>query len=390
MHPVKAIIDSSATRIFISPSLLKKLELPHEPAFTSTQGLNDQVMMFARKSRKASLLVEYFEHLKPVDKSEVSVVPMKPYHLVLGLPWFKARNPEIECTKGRLTALRLQNSTQRAEFRESDRTSALPELSEENTIDRPPTDIQLLGATTFGHLSASEEEVEAFAIRLGEYEGFHGTSRGGRAEREGNQRMMNAQAGASAVVAAEVCHSHSIAMTATGSPKHYGSNYTTGVAYCDEPSDPANPGPLHITTLRKHATMEPSLMRIETDLDNVEMVTTDDRGRISEQYPTFVEVFMKKMTRQPAPYRQIDHAIDQEPDYKLQSWRIYNLPEFELKTLKCHIENNLAHCGRDRSVPLAVVSIVFAKDQDDGLQMYDDYQALNLCTVLNRDPLPQI
>jgi hypothetical protein len=95
MQRVKALIDCGATSICISPSLVRKPEMPHKPALTSTQGLNGQVMMSAKESRKASLLVQYFEHLKPVDESEVLVIPMKAYDLVLGLPWFKARNPEM-------------------------------------------------------------------------------------------------------------------------------------------------------------------------------------------------------------------------------------------------------------------------------------------------------
>ena len=43
------------------------------------------------ESRKASLLVQYFEHLEPVDESEVVVIPMKAYTLVLGLPWQQTR-----------------------------------------------------------------------------------------------------------------------------------------------------------------------------------------------------------------------------------------------------------------------------------------------------------
>jgi hypothetical protein len=78
-------------------------------------------MMSAKESRKASLLVQYFEHLKPVDKSEVLVVPMKAYDLVLGLPRIKARNPEIDWTNGGLTALRTQNGPQRAKIPEADR-----------------------------------------------------------------------------------------------------------------------------------------------------------------------------------------------------------------------------------------------------------------------------
>jgi len=120
MQQVKALIDCGATSIFISLSLLWKLELPHEPAFTSTQGLNGQVMMPATESQKASVLVQYFEHLKPVDKSEVLVIPMKPKDLVLGLPWFNARNPEIDWTKGRLIALQMPNGPQWAKIPEAD------------------------------------------------------------------------------------------------------------------------------------------------------------------------------------------------------------------------------------------------------------------------------
>jgi hypothetical protein len=35
----------------------------------------------------ASLLVQYFEHLKPVEESEVLISPVMAYNIVLGLPW---------------------------------------------------------------------------------------------------------------------------------------------------------------------------------------------------------------------------------------------------------------------------------------------------------------
>ena len=73
---------------------------------------------------------------------------------------------------------------------------------------------------------------------------------------ERNPRMLNARAGAAAVVAPEESHSDGVQMTATGSPRHEGRNWTTGVVYCDEPSDPANPGPLPISTPPTHATMQ--------------------------------------------------------------------------------------------------------------------------------------
>ena len=140
---VKALMDCGAAYIFISPSLLRKFGLPHEPAFTSTQGLNGEVIMSARESRKASLLVQYFKHLKPVDKSEVLVIPMKAYDLVQGLPWFKGRNPEIDWTKSPLTALRTPDGPQRGKIPEADRASPLLERGEEYTDDEPALDIQL-------------------------------------------------------------------------------------------------------------------------------------------------------------------------------------------------------------------------------------------------------
>jgi hypothetical protein len=62
-------------------------------------------MSHAKDSRKARLSVSYFEHKQPVDKSEVLIVPMRAYDLVLELPWFKARNPEIDWEAGKLLSL---------------------------------------------------------------------------------------------------------------------------------------------------------------------------------------------------------------------------------------------------------------------------------------------
>ena len=107
-------------------------------------------------------------------------------------------------------------------------------------------------ATAFDHLWASEEMVKAFAIWLGECQGLLGASLEGIIVGERNPRMLNARAGAAAGVAAEEWHSDGAWMTATGLPRQEGRNWTTGVVYCDEPSDPANPGPLPISTLPKY------------------------------------------------------------------------------------------------------------------------------------------
>jgi len=127
-------------------------------------------------------------------------------------------------------------------------------------------------------------------------------------------------------------------------------------------------------------------MRIGIDIDNVEMVTTDDGGRIPAQYQEFVEVFSKKKAETLPPHRQIDHTIDLEPDYKLPYGRIYNLWDFELKMLKAYIETNLANGLIQRLSSSAAAPILCAKKKDGGLLLCDDYRALNLGTVKNRYP----
>jgi hypothetical protein len=47
--------------------------------------------MMSVKSQNARLLVQYFEHLKPVDELESLVISMKAYNVVLGLPWKETR-----------------------------------------------------------------------------------------------------------------------------------------------------------------------------------------------------------------------------------------------------------------------------------------------------------
>jgi len=183
-------------------------------------------MMYV-ESRMARLLVQYFEYLKLVDKSEVLVShPNEGIWPSLALAM--ARNPEIDWSKGRLTALQAPNGPQRAKIPEADHTS-LPERGEVTKMVSLPPGIQLLGAAAFDHLWPSEEVVEAFVIWLGECQGLLGAQLEGITGSERNRRMLNARAGAAALVAADEWHSDGSWMTATGSARHGGRNWSTGL-----------------------------------------------------------------------------------------------------------------------------------------------------------------
>jgi len=116
MQHVPALIDCGATTIFMAPWLFKNLGISHEAAHITTLGLGGQSMQHAKDNRKMSISVQYMEHLAQVTEPEVLVVPMWPYDLVLRLPWFRGRNPEIDWNLRQLTALRSPHSPQAADI----------------------------------------------------------------------------------------------------------------------------------------------------------------------------------------------------------------------------------------------------------------------------------
>jgi hypothetical protein len=122
-------------------------------------------MSQAKSSRKTRLSVSYFEHEQPVDESEVLIVPMMAYDLVLGLPWFKARNPEIDWEAGKLLSLQ--------------RRQPQPNNHGKEASSETGPDIQTLSATAFRDLCSSDEVSHTFSLTLGECIGLLGaTTRG--------------------------------------------------------------------------------------------------------------------------------------------------------------------------------------------------------------------
>jgi hypothetical protein len=54
------------------------------------------VMQHAKNSRKTRITVQCVDYLAPVDRSDLLVVPMWAYDLVLGLPCIPNQNPDID------------------------------------------------------------------------------------------------------------------------------------------------------------------------------------------------------------------------------------------------------------------------------------------------------
>jgi len=183
MQCVRALIDCSATSIFMALRLRQQLGLADEPAYVTTLGLNGQVMAHTSDSRKTAFTVQYMEHLSPVQESEVLVVPMRAYYLVLGLPWFQSRNPDVDWQSGRLLALRTPGGAEVVAVDRVDHQEcpgnvpgcmAREEACSEEGGGIP--DIQILGATAFDDLLASQQVVGTFFLRVGDCTGLLGAT----------------------------------------------------------------------------------------------------------------------------------------------------------------------------------------------------------------------
>jgi hypothetical protein len=80
--------------------------------------------------------------------------------LVLGLPWFKTRNPEINWEEDDLLSLRRQPTEPHSYGKKA----------------RAGPDVQMLSAMALGDLCASDEVSGAFSLTLGECGGMLGAT----------------------------------------------------------------------------------------------------------------------------------------------------------------------------------------------------------------------
>jgi hypothetical protein len=139
--------------------------LQTQQAHTTTYALDGNFMSQAKDSRKTRLSVSYLEHKQPVNKSEVLFVPMTGYDILLGLPWFRARNPEIDWETGK------QLSLQRSQPQLHNHSKGVSPLGTR-------LDIQTLSATAFRNLCSSTKSPTHFASHWANATGARSYHRG--------------------------------------------------------------------------------------------------------------------------------------------------------------------------------------------------------------------
>ena len=98
---ISVLLDCGASSNFISPELARDLGCTLRRAYTTTYGLDGNILSDAFSSRRTAISLEH-EHAEHAYNIDALVVPLTAYQLVLGMPWFRAQNPVIDWRNGKL------------------------------------------------------------------------------------------------------------------------------------------------------------------------------------------------------------------------------------------------------------------------------------------------
>ena len=138
-----------------------------------------------------------------------------------------------------------------------------------------------------------------------------------------------------------------------------------------------------------------SLIQIPADFQvmQVQLETLDEsleEPTIPKAYRELADVFSPSNANSLPPHRDEDHAIELEPGKTPPFGPLYNLSEYQLKTLREYIDKNLANGFIRPSKFSAGAPVLFTPKPDGTLRFCVDYRGLNSMTIKNRYPLPLI
>ncbi len=138
-----------------------------------------------------------------------------------------------------------------------------------------------------------------------------------------------------------------------------------------------------------------SLTRIPTDFQvmQVQLETLDESLEeltIPKAYRDLANVFLPSNANSLLQHQDEDHAIKLEHEKTALFSSLYNLSEYQLKTLLEYIDKNLAKRFIWPSKSSAGVPVLFTLKPDGTLRLCLDYPGLNSMTIKNRYLFPLI
>ncbi len=122
----------------------------------------------------------------------------------------------------------------------------------------------------------------------------------------------------------------------------------------------------------------------------VQLETLDEsleEPTILKAYIDLTNVFSPSNANFLPPHRDEDHAIELEAGKTALFGPLYNLSEYQLKTLREYIDENLANRFIRTFKSSAGAPVLFTPKPDGTLRLWVDYRGLISMTIKNRYPL---
>ena len=135
-----------------------------------------------------------------------------------------------------------------------------------------------------------------------------------------------------------------------------------------------------------------SLISIPADFQvmQVQLKTLDEsleEPTISKKYKDLANVFSPSNASFLPPHRDENHAIELEPRKTSPFGPLYNLSDYQLKTLRVYIDENFANGFIRPSKSFAGTAVSFIPKLDRNLRLCVNYRRLNSTMIKNRYPL---
>jgi hypothetical protein len=114
------------------------------------------------------------------------------------------------------------------------------------------------------------------------------------------------------------------------------------------------------------------------------------RNIIPSEYHEFFDVFEERRAQKLPPFRPYDHKIDLEDGSSVPPGRVYNMSTVELQALKDYLDEMLNKGFIRPSQSPFGAPVLFIKKKDGSLRLCVDYRGLNRITKKSGYPIPLI
>ena len=111
---------------------------------------------------------------------------------------------------------------------------------------------------------------------------------------------------------------------------------------------------------------------------------------VPPQYRKYKKLFSEELDTGLPQHSEWDHEIELKDGKTPKFFKIYNLNETELNTLREYLEENLRKGYIRRSKSSAGYPVMFVPKKNGKLRLCIDYRQLNDITIKDRTPLPLI